>query len=643
MSFSDVIELKDFDTVLVNGHATAPFCVSWSEDDKIALLVEDGVQIFELYPTPLSDQLTVTFLRSWIPASTDLPFQNVIVDNKANSFVWKLKRKEVYEMAVDSTLTSIIEKSVVSSFVIQCSFSPLICNESYLSCLTNNGVLQIYQWNLRKWRPIINVTDLWIKYCDIRDNIEVVDFNLFKLKIFQLKITAMTWVEKPKLLFVTGHEDGGICIWKVDVVDRGFTLNVCHYFHVIGKPCYIGVCEVKETYLIVVGTILGTVKYIPFKATAETEFTILGNEGELWKEEDSMKPSFVKSYKIAEDTYIFTVKNHILLIQKLEMSGDGCVNVTKTDWREFSAPVVSLNEYQNDFIVTTRNHEFFTLKVKETGCEVMSNIDVPFKPKHQACFHCYGLTMSKNKAIWIVVSSAKVNYDAKTMKDTVHLLIFLPKMKYFKSLSDTTCTGLINKIAEGYSSVRLTDISDLLELKKCEILADASNSSENASVQGSTPLELKLAIWESRLRIFIQSAEMQNIVSQCEYMLALQWCTSRRNKYLENQTELTDKQKHSLEIMDVFLKETKSCNASNNLCIICGEPVKMDNIRLSSCTNSHFFPRCSLSLLPCDSVPYAFCRICDSTVLLEFISDNDYRCLFCDGLLIPDTRVLPCR
>lgn len=46
MSDSDSIELKDFDTLLVNGHATAPFCVSWSEDDKIALLVEDGVQIF---------------------------------------------------------------------------------------------------------------------------------------------------------------------------------------------------------------------------------------------------------------------------------------------------------------------------------------------------------------------------------------------------------------------------------------------------------------------------------------------------------------------------------------------------------------------------------------------------------------------
>lgn len=435
----------------------------------------------------------------------------------------------------------------------------LICQScySYLSCLTNNGVLQIYKWDLRKWRPVINVTDLWIKYCDIRDNIEVVDFNLFKLKIFQLKITTMAWVEKPKLLFVTGHEDGGICIWKVDVVDKGFNLSVCHYFHVIGKPCYIGVCEVKEMYLIVVGTILGTVKYIHLKITAETDFMGLGNEGELWKEEDCMKPNLVRSFVIADENYVFTAKNHILLIQKLETFGDECINVSRTDWHEFSSPVVSLNEYRDDFVVATRNHEFFTLKVHQSGYEILSNIDVPLKPKHQACFHCYGLTMSKNKAIWIVVSSAKVNYDAKTMKDTVHLLILLPKVKYFKSLSDITCTGLISKIAEHHGTVRLTDISDLLELKKCEILADASNYTENASFQSSTSLELKLAIWESRLRIFIQSAEMQHVLSECEYLLALQWCANKRNQYLDNQVELTEKRKRSLELMEIFLKEAK--------------------------------------------------------------------------------------
>lgn len=53
-------------------------------------------------------------------------------------------------------------------------------------------------------------------------------------------------------------------------------------------------------------------------------------------------------------------------------------------------------------------------------------------------------------------------------------------------------------------------------------------------------------------------------------------------------------------------------------CIVCGSETIFESVRFSSCANGHKFPRCCISLLPCDRVPYVVCQNCDAVALTSF-------------------------
>lgn len=208
----------------------------------------------ELRPL-VNEVLSTAIVHSWIPNNSASPFFNAVVNNRINNFLWKLNRNQLCRTIADSSMANCLK--TCKSHVIQSAFSPSINGErykhhffiylklnqspgtyknttyqskfhskfsvkslklvrikkniiiyifyfkfffSYISCLSENGCLDIYRMDLNAWTPVINVAEEWIRHCMFQAESEL-DFENFKSKILMLKFVTCTWTEKPDVFF----------------------------------------------------------------------------------------------------------------------------------------------------------------------------------------------------------------------------------------------------------------------------------------------------------------------------------------------------------------------------------------------------------------------------------------------------------
>lgn len=344
--------------------------------------------------------------------------------------------------------------------------------------------------NLNKWVPVINVTEEWIKYCMFQTEPESdLDLNNLKLRISSLKIVTHAWFKDPEVAdvyLVTGHEDGGIVIWNVHT---NKDISVKTHFQVFETPSALAMESLPDssTSAVFVGVASGRILTFSLKEVVSAEL-------DLWKERDSIAASRIKPYLVKSYLYVVSVKHHVILLHVLPKN---FVHVLKTKWFEFPAPVVGLQNFKELVVVALQNQEFQTLELSDGG-QAASFLGTGLSDCLRAEKEetdCYGLAISKNSALWITVST-KVSCTDKPARGPTRLQIYANRPVSYKSLNDPSGSGLVAKISS--SDIKLTEILDLLEIKKSEFLGEQTLSYlEEGDL---TLLQLKLLLWEVKLK-----------------------------------------------------------------------------------------------------------------------------------------------
>lgn len=379
-------------------------------------------------------------------------------------------------------------------------------------------MLEIFKKEFNKWTSIINITQLWISYCKVSINPKENKFTEFKDKLLSLKITSAKWFDKPELSFLTCHKNGIISFWNVSPSKKMLKMSVKFCINSYKTPCALDLIssfDVKYNILIV-GSVTGCLKglSIDFMTGQIIE------DFSLWKNEDLIATNSILSKKIKDNILLFAFKRHILLIFNLFITTCNKVDILKTNWVDFPSAFSSINEWNNNLIIGLQNHNIYSFNIKDSNLNYeLHLIDMGIKEKQKNSNHCYGLAMSKNKAIWIMVSSPKLNYDS--LKEITHLSVYTTEMKQFRSVSDCTSCGLIEKISKRYTTTKLYEISDFLELKRLELLYDESKFKPSYECSQDLPLlDLKLLLWEAKLKQFCHSSESFTKISDLEYLIA---------------------------------------------------------------------------------------------------------------------------
>lgn len=427
-----------------------------------------------------------------------------------------------------------------------------------MSCLTNTGLLEIFKKEFQKWTSCVNVSQLWIEHCGFASNKRYTNFNEFKTKALALKITAIKWNEKPEPLLVTSHKNGQICFWKVLPVNKGITLNVSHCINVNVSPCSLCLFTFPNFKFstLIIGSLSGTLKCV----SISSDTLQIYQEFNIWADEDLIIPSFIKVIKNKHGLLVLTVKRHILMLSSLIVSLSG-VNLIKTNWLPFPSAITSLNECHNTFIIGLQNHHIYSVAVRFDLQFNLLPIDVEIKPKYKTSYHCYGLTMSKNKAMLMIVSSPKVAYDY--LKGITDITIYKNEIKIFKCLYDNTYAGLTKKISKTFTNIKLNDISDFLELTRLELLCDEKKFNESSSYsENSTILELKLMLWETKLRSICQNGLSDNKMSHLENLVMQKHASKLRQKLQEKIDTLSEIEEKSLMAISYFLTNEKERSAA---------------------------------------------------------------------------------
>uniref|UniRef100_A0A146KZG5 Uncharacterized protein n=1 Tax=Lygus hesperus TaxID=30085 RepID=A0A146KZG5_LYGHE len=99
-------------------------------------------------------------------------------------------------------------------------------------------------------------------------------------------------------------------------------------------------------------------------------------------------------------------------------------------------------------------------------------------------------------------------------------------------------------------------------------------------------------------------------------------------------------------ILNVILDQLNAypSRSADEVCSICGagpEQEIIGELKNWRCSEQHEIPRCSISFLQCNMVPYYICRTCNVIAHPAIVeSENQNTCIYCDGYLqLPDNMI----
>ncbi|XP_011502170.1 PREDICTED: uncharacterized protein LOC105365651 [Ceratosolen solmsi marchali] len=665
------MEAKQFYNRSISPLVTKTFACKWSEDNRLSVVTEKGVHIFEVIPAPMQTNPILKLSRSFIYTSEALPGEIYMKNILDEIFEWK--KEDIYSFLMHDYYTPNFPKALkMTPEIVDVFWSPknlLHSHKCLLAIVTSAGAVELALEVDQNWISIFDFVSLWAPAINEELKIEKgktkVDAGCLKMQLNRLIVTTVTWSpiysefsDSCFAYLVTAHRNSEIVIWKIhrvinDIISIDVKINVelklkkklTNESIKINNLLWIHLNQ--QNYLLIIGFFNGQIGALKLQ-TLENEIAF-ESYSVSYDEADNIPVDFIH---VLEKTDLFiklvVIKGMYLLILTLDFHGK-MINTKFISSPGFSITGVSV--VNTDLIlITTQDGNFYA--VQKSHCEqklicIPIKIDLLKNPVQYL-----GLANSPNKLLFTLVTSPSTMYD--------HLIHRDPSFIWFLSLFNVAS---LNPLDIMYQEKSLLNCWDCLELIKInalkyndlqQILSDVEFNMESLSLH-----KLRIAYWimiineNLKKKNFVEDTfKLSEEIEQAKSYIFLHSASNYLNQLAlqenlnETQTLSMNLLRSHLEIwfageedeeetqLSQYIKQTLESTKQFNLmkqenCNLCKD--KIVEPWASSCSMGHELPRCAITRLQITCIKFRICVVCQEIFhpCLN-IEMNDVRCLFCD-------------
>ncbi|XP_058808131.1 uncharacterized protein LOC131673824 [Phymastichus coffea] len=664
------MEVKQFYNKTISPLVINTFSCKWSQDNRLSIVTEKVVHVFEIKPAPHQATPILNLSRSFINSPKAMPSKSYEDEIVSKIFDWK--KENVYSFLKNDTYTPEFPKTkVLKPEIINVFWSPkglLHPQKCLLAVLTSAGSLEITVQIEKNWFLIHELSKDWFKIIDedfksLRETV-IIDAACLKEQLNRLLVTNAAWSSLHHrggsasfAYLVTAHRNAEIVIWKVhrvlaDTVYIDTRINVEFKFRKkltedsskINTMLWVDLGDNK--YLLFVGFYngqIGVLKLQEFEGGLTCSlYSVCFNEDRI----------IVNSMEILQQTSkqleLLAVKDRYLLILTVDIFGK-MISMKFIMSPGFSITGVSIIN-SNNILMVTQDGKICMVQ-KSHGKELT------YKPLKsdiaKDALQYLGLISSRNKLLHILVSSPAVMYDHLRNREPTNLCFF--------TLHDLQSQNVINDLYNNEEQ-SLIDYWDYLELIKVSAVKRGMLPAINYKIENldfMSLYELKVTYWNINIMETVrkknspdedyrQPKEIEQVKTYIFFYSA--------SMYLQHLTRLptlTDNQKLSMSLvrnhLDIWyageeeetetplsltVKEILEATGAFDLiqqekCNFCEELITEP--WALSCLQGHKLPRCALTRLQVTCTKYRTCPICQE-VYHPCLDDemSEVKCIYCD-------------
>uniref|UniRef100_A0A1B6CKU8 Transcription factor IIIC 90kDa subunit N-terminal domain-containing protein n=1 Tax=Clastoptera arizonana TaxID=38151 RepID=A0A1B6CKU8_9HEMI len=648
-----VIEVQSYS---VSNLVNNAFASSWSDDNKMAVIHDKGVHILALTPNPHSVLASLSCSRYSIKTDSSFPCSDLGIDLK--KLIWNLDKDDVYKLLLDTSLSPILPKTEpINPNVKQVAWSPIIHlkdQECLLSVLTDMGSLIIYRLMNMTWVNLTSISELWIDHC--KKKWSSIDTLSLKEEMAELerrgshaKITAMCWsccVYNNSVLFFTATKAGEISFWRIGRALKIIKTNLLHSIQsdlqMIVKVHWFSIAE--NAGFLLVASLEGLLKCYTIQCGTNTSDFKIKDTYSIWSERDRLKVSYMDVWKCETGELLVFVKEAFVLVFLLESTGKPvCHAVHRCSDIKISS-ISRVND--NSILMTTCSGRVCILYINliKNKLQLTSQqVDNNFNLSHMAC---YGASLSRNKVICGIVLSANQAFDHLILRDPSQIILgTLPEivkpLSFLQTSNESLCT--------------MWDFLEVLRVQTIQKTFVPEIESKRAVLDTLSVGKLTLLLWMISFKLAAEEDELklsrlknlrnevEILVLSCHFFKRTAILLSLENtltlfqlqslglikKWLQNLSNLDAEYSSTLTTASSLLEQVQGIQniPSIELCSICNSEIPLLNDHYYSlCVNGHKIPRCSLSLIQCNEVPYFICGQCG--VLAHSLSVEDFKIMY---------------
>lgn len=572
-----------------------------------------------------------------------------------------------------------------------------------LATLTNYGSAKVEYACNRHWRLVIDVSESWAAVCRLGWETGALSqeeqYKELCRREAQLRVVAIAWSGlrgRPSgqhCLLAAAHRDGVVSFWQVPVVRFR---PVASAGGDVGDVSDVSTVTAGLSFTVDTGTALGPGRPLITELhwmSLGTDHILVGDSSgrvRMWDTSAAQQgqqgqhdgldiyptADRIKVTKLLDsalpggrsERLVVILKCSYLVVALIDETGHTLTTAVK-DFKHVALTGVVLTK-PGSMVLSAREGAFYLVEcsvVDEGLRTAVTAVPTSLTFTNSSCF---GLAASNHRLIWAVAASVSKMYD--------HLVVKQPTTFYFMTIIDPCTSGpmLVNN-----ESLSLTRHLDCLEILRIQCQRQGLRPPIDAAVERLDPLtnyQLRLSLWLTSIALTInndmeedQTRRLRDLYNRMRQLLFARNACDRLNQILSSVMSrgATEEELSSVNLLRTWMVAftqtpvaaqhwTLTCErvaatlgGSQGLdeliketCQICESEVENTWIQgeqwmFATCTRGHSVSRCSLSLLPCVTLPYYKCHTCRIPAHPDFVTDSSPLCVFCDGILRPDESV----
>lgn len=570
-----------------------------------------------------------------------------------------------------------------------------------LATLTNYGSAKVEYSCNRHWRLVIDVSESWSAVCRLgwesRPLSQDEQYAELCRREAQLRILAIAWSGlrgKPRsrhCLLAAAHRDGVVSVWQVPVVrlrtagaqeDDGdqaaATMTAGLAFTVdTGTSGAPGRCLISELHwlsldaeYLLVGDSSGRVRMWDTAAGAAGRGEI-PVAVDVYPTADRIKVTKLTTCRLADDRVeqlVVAIKGSFLVVALVDGTGRTLGTAVK-DFQHVALTGVVITG-PGSFVISAREGALYTVECSVVDAGLRTAVTPVASSLNFSHNSCFGLAASEHRMIWVAASSVSKMYD--------HLVVKQPTTFYFLTITNpaNAVPMLVNN-----ADMKLTRHLDCLEILRIQCQRLGQPPPIAVAVKDLDPLtdyQLRLSLWLSAVAISVgadgeseHTRQLKELHSRMRQLLFARHACERVERVLGAVVTrgASEEELNCINLLRTWMLAfagtavaaqhwPQTCErvrailaGSQGLeelikeyCHICEAEVESnwaqgEQWMFARCGRGHAVSRCSLSLLPCVTLPYYTCPTCRIPAHPAFVEEDQPLCVFCDGILRLDESV----
>ncbi|XP_069960730.1 general transcription factor 3C polypeptide 4 isoform X2 [Cherax quadricarinatus] len=657
--------------------------ISWSEDNKIAVITQLGTYVFELILCPEECSPAVMFSRSFIPPPSEpSPYSDTGIDVK--NLVIHVERTSGHALMLDNILSSTQRIRAEQDPRNMRNTSPAMpggdtnhlgyrrgewspCGvglqgRCLLTLATHDQRVFIVGLNGRHWEILWDVSARWHQHVSFNNwaavssvpgasQLEKYTARMHMLATAEFQWTPVHEDEDGKCSMLIVMTVGGHAVfWRIPANFTGaedvriMAVKETDMHHI--SALHWCVVTDKTGYL-TTGTTSGLVKifYCQFKE----DDVLLTDLGLVYDTKDRMHINHMRLSCVTSDQYLLLVAKHnMLLAFTLTLMPDHLA-VNNTCFSYAGKLAISgfvLLKTKNVYMaVKDGTVQHVSLNISQDGSLSMEEHGAVFRSEGVSY---NGLMTSPNKTLWGILESVSVAYDHLVVREPTQISIYqvdcsskmyqyvLESEKALYTNADVLESLRILSCKEGWSPMTPVQVNEIpefpLRLLKVHYwltkIFRSTNITEHRTLELTNEVEhnLQTAILEHWIIDTLSRFITTDVSSQPLMLLSL----SLMCEWIMKNGSENDK-----DMAEIF--SSKLGHVKQEMCLVCHESVQLSFLTHGRCKNGHTLPRCCRSLLL--TPPTLLCPNCrvfahKDAVYFEF--GEWLTCTYCDGFMVEE-------